>query len=451
MAGPRQRDEDQRGPITGTVTLPDGGIGGAGSAVQRFHLAVVEGGETGTTWTSASDTCMLGSHPLCDLILEDATVSRFHCEIRVDASGARIRDTGSRNGTILDGVRLVEAFLRQGSLIRLGRTVVRFEYGGESNRLPLSDRAEFGLLVGTSVAMRGTFAVLEKAAAADATVLLEGETGTGKTLAARSVHQQSRRAGGPFLIVDCGAIPETLLETELFGHERGAFTGADTTRVGAFEEASGGTLFLDEIGELPPALQPKLLGVLEHRAIRRVGANTPRPVDVRLIAATNRDLRAEINAGRFRSDLYFRLAVIKIVLPSLRERPEDIAGLAERIALALGAEPARVHTLLTPALVGQLQHHAWPGNVRELKNYLERCLVFDDAVPLHATPTGVDELVVDADLSFADAKQRVIADFERVYLQKILRHHPKVAEAAAAAGIDRTYFYRLLRRHGLRA
>jgi DNA-binding NtrC family response regulator len=280
-------------------------------------------------------------------------------------------------------------------------------------------------------------------------VLIEGETGTGKELAAESIHAASPRAHKPFLVIDCGAIPANLLESELFGHEKGAFTGASARRLGIFEEAGGGTVFLDEIGELPPDLQPKLLRVLERREIRRVGANRQQSIDVRVIAATHRDLRAEVNAGRFRSDLYFRLAVVRVPLPPLRERPEDIPMLAEKIVASL-AGPEAARRLLTPELFAALGHHAWPGNVRELRNYLERCLVMEQPLPLaDGAPAGGSS--VDATLRYAEARRRALDDFERRYLEALLAlHKGKVSHAARAADMDRVYLYKLLDRHKLR-
>lgn len=421
------------------------------AAVRRFRFTVAEGAQVGVTKESASDVCALGSHPLNDFALDDATVSRFHCEVRITAKGARIRDLDSLNGVIVDGVQVADGFLRGGSLVRLGRVVLRFDFSAESNRLLVSERTRFGSLVGTSVAMRSSFALLERAAATDATVLLEGETGTGKSRAAQAIHHVSARKDGPFVTVDCAAIPANLLESELFGHEKGAFTGALNRRVGAFEEASGGTLFLDEIGELPPELQPKLLRVLENREIRRVGSNSYLPVDVRLVAATNRELRAEVNAARFRSDLFFRLAVVRIPLPAVRQRSEDMGTLVEEILVSLGADPSRTEALRTPDFIARLQQLAWPGNVRELRNYLERCLVFEDALDLSDQEPAEGARTVDASRSYAEERRRALDGFERQYAEALLLlHQGKVTQAAAAAGMDRVYLHRLLRRHGLK-
>lgn len=423
--------------------------------IRRFRVVVVEGPSAGAARESTSDRCSIGSHELNDLVIVDPTVSRFHCEIRITPEGAVITDLKSRNGTIVDGVQVREALVRGGSVLRLGRAVLRFELAAQRNSLVLSGRSRFGSLVGSSLAMRSMFALLEKAAASDATVLIEGETGTGKGKAAEAIHNESARKGKPFILIDCSAIHKNLLESELFGHEKGAFTGAAGKRVGAFEEASGGTVFLDEIGELPTDLQPKLLHVLENRQLRRLGSNRFLPVDVRVIAATNRDLRAEVNAGRFRSDLYFRLAVVKIQVPPLRARPEDIPALAEAILDTLGAPSEVRERVLTPELFANLQRGAWPGNVRELRNYIERCVVVDDApADFGAEPQGdvsSPEVATAGVVPFVEAKREAQSAFERRYLEDLLRRFGgKVAPAAEAAGVDRVYLYRLLRRHGMK-
>ena len=419
-------------------------------AIIRSFSIVVEG--SNRKWESTDERCSIGSHASNDLVIEDSTVSRFHCEIALGSDGARINDLGSSNGTVVDGVRVERAFLRSGAEVRVGQTVLRFRFGNEENRLDLSDRSSFGALLGISVPMRNVFTLLERAAASNVTVLLEGETGTGKGIAAEAIHEASARGGGHFVVIDCGAIPENLLESELFGHERGAFTGADASRVGAFEDAAGGTVFLDEVGELPLDLQPKLLRVLENRTIRPVGSNQETRIDVRLLAATNRDLRAEVNAGRFREDLYYRLAVVPIRLPPLRERAADIPALVDAITSSLNTSPEQKAAFFTEEMLASLRAAKWPGNVRELRNYIERYLVFRDVMPMapELDPLLAEGSIANASLDYATARKAAIDSFERAYVKELLdAHGGKVSSAAGAAKMNRVYLYRLLRKHGL--
>jgi DNA-binding NtrC family response regulator len=411
-------------------------------AVRRFRL---EHGKK--SWESKGDRSSIGSHASNDVVIDDTALSRFHCEIVVGARGALVRDLGSRNGTTVDGVRVVEAFLRDGSMLGIGRSTVRFGLCDERNPVPMSENDRFGTLIGGSAAMRATFALLERASATDFTVLLEGETGTGKEAAAESVHEASGRRRKPFVVVDCSALPKDLLESELFGHERGAFTGATASRLGAFEEAAGGTVFLDEIGEMPLELQPKLLRVLEKKSVRRVGSNAQRPIDVRVVAATNRDLRGETNAGRFRADLYFRLAVVRITLPALRQRPDDIPMLLDHLLGLCGATADDRKALEEPAFVDQLRAYTWPGNVRELRNYVQRCVALRGPIEIEGAPRPAAPL--DPNMPYDDARQAALADFERRYVRDLLQRHGTVTAAARAAGIARVYLHRLIRRHGL--
>jgi transcriptional regulator with PAS, ATPase and Fis domain len=420
--------------------------------VRRFRLLVVAGPDTGANYTSAGERAVVGTHEAADLVLHDRTASRFHCDISLSEGRAVLRDLGSRNGTLVDGVSVIQGHLRSGATLTLGRSQVRFDLGTDHVKIPLSDNAHFGVMVGRSRTMRHAFALLEKAAASEATVLLEGETGTGKEVAAESIHRLSARKDGPFVVVDCGAIPADLLESELLGHERGAFTGAVSAREGAFEAASGGTIFLDEIGELSADLQPKLLRALERREIKRVGGNKYVPVDVRVIAATNRNLRAEVNAKKFRSDLYYRLAVLEVRLPPVRERTEDIPLLLENLLSALGvADRAESAFLRTPEFMAELSRHLWPGNVREMRNHVERCLAMREPAPLATDPIEGGADLLDASKPLREAREQWTRAFERRYLEEVLRRHDgRVTAAARAAGIDRIYFYRLLWRHGLR-
>jgi len=310
--------------------------------------------------------------------------------------------------------------------------------------------------------MRRLFDLLQRAANCDATVLIEGETGTGKEVSAHAVHQNSARARAPFIVVDCGAIPGQLLESELFGYERGAFTGAVTARTGAFEAAHGGTIFLDEIGELSLDLQPKILRALESRKVKRVGSNDYHPMDVRVVAATNRNLREEVRAKRFRSDLYYRLAVLHIKLPSLRERSSDLPALVDEVLGQLGvADSPNAVLIRTPEFLDMLAKYGWPGNVRQLRNYLERSVALGELVgppgneslpPSRSSsdrPGSAPPIAFDQPLKLA--REQWNNAFEVRYLKAMLdRHGDNVAAAARAAGVNRVHFYRLLWKHGLR-
>ena len=419
--------------------------------IRRFHLEVVSGPDAPLAVVSRSARLTIGTHPSADLRLTDPTISRFHCELTIVQERVMLRDLGSRNGTRVNGVRVVAAPLDAGAILEVGSTHLSFRLGGDELRIPLTAGDRFGLAVATSSVMRAAFATLERAAQTDATILLTGETGTGKDLLAESIHHHSPRAEGPFAVVDCGSLPAALLESELFGHDRGAFTGADRDRGGKFEAADGGTVFLDEIGELDLALQPKLLRVLERREVRRVGDHRTLPVDVRFLAATSRNLRNEVNARHFRSDLYYRLAVIEVGIPPLRERKEDIPRLAAVLLERLApADPEGRERILTGELLGQLARHQWPGNVRELRNYLERCLTLQEPPQPFARP-GPERTPVNATLPIAESRDRWIAQFERIYLEEILgRTAGNVTAAARIAGVSRMQLYRLLWRAGLR-
>jgi DNA-binding NtrC family response regulator len=322
--------------------------------------------------------------------------------------------------------------------------------------------------------MQGLFELLERAAMSETTVLLEGETGTGKEASSEAIHSESRRRDGPLVVVDCGSIPHHLLESELFGHERGAFTGAVMAKKGAFEAANGGTILLDEIGELPLELQPKILRAIETRRVKRIGSPTYHPVDVRVIAATNRDLRQEVEEKRFRSDLYYRLAVLKIRLPPLRERMEDFQALIEDALEWIGARDTPVgERLIDPAFIDQLAGFRWSGNVRQLRNYIERCVTLGEAqlpfdaslmpipvaylpppLPEEDEPPMLESIPVEFDdtsVPFKEARDSLLAAFERRYLSaQLARHGDRVSAAARASGMDRVQFYRLLWKHKLR-
>ena len=422
--------------------------------VARFVVRVVSGPEPlpGPV-ESAGTEVTIGTDERCTLRLGDPTVSRLHCSITASPEGIQLTDLGSTNGSVIAGCRVATAWLAPGTRVVLGNTEIVVDRSGDDVTEPISRDERFGPVLGTSVAMRRLFALLPKIAASQATVLIEGETGTGKSLLARAIHAASPRADRPFVVVDCGSIPGTLIEGELFGHDRGAFTGAVGERAGYFEAADGGTVFLDEVGELPAELQPKLLRVLEERVIRRLGARDVTHVDVRIIAATNRDLRTEVNRSNFRADLWYRLATVKLRVPPLRERPEDIPRLVEHIWSSLGdtdEPPPR-------ALVERMTRQSWPGNVRELRSAVERALLFDGDPELWRTVTGTGDPIAggeasDAGLSFRAAKARAIEAWERDFLGDLIhRHGGNISRAARAAGMNRNHLRDLLVRHDIHA
>jgi two-component system, NtrC family, response regulator GlrR len=431
------------------VTRP--ATGGKRRAIRRFHVTVTSGPSAGQTWAAVAERCAIGSHPSNDLIVDDPTVSRFHCELAIAGDRVRVRDLGSRNGTLAGGVAISDGSITGGTTLVLGHSQLRVDVDDGQAELVGSDREMFGPLVGVSPQMRELFSQLERIAPSDATVLIEGETGTGKEGVAESIHDASPRARERFVVVDCGAIPANLLESELFGHEQGAFTGATDRRIGAFEEASKGTIFLDEIGELPQDLQPKLLRALESREIRRVGSTKTIKCDLRIIAATNRDLRTEVNKGTFRADLYYRLAVVKLELPPLRERKGDFPVLVDHLLRRIGAPPDVITNLTAPQFLAELAGAPWPGNVRELRNHLEQCVVFGERRSPGVLATPHPSTTVDASLAYEVARRQAIDAFERAYVTALLaRTSDNVAQAARDAGVNRAYLHRLLRRHGLR-
>ena len=416
--------------------------------VRRAVLTVVAGRDAGRRH-EFDGRVRLGARQLADVVLTDPKISGLHCEITAGAE-LRVRDLGSKNGTFVGAVRVLDALLGPGDVLTLGDTRVQVAPLAERASLPLYDADDFFGLVGRSAPMRALTARLAALAQTDTTALIQGETGTGKERVAEALHLASRRAAGPQIVVDCGAMPATMIESELFGHERGAFTGAVASVAGAFERAHGGTLFLDEVGELPLELQPKLLRVLESRVVKRLGGTRAIPVDVRLVAATNRDLALEAAAGRFREDLYYRLAVVVLTVPPLRERLDDLPLLVARLGQKLGVDPA---PLLQPEALAQLGRHGWPGNVRELRNVIERVAVLAEPLALSPRPGAAPPPPpsVDTAVPLRLARRRVVDDFERAYVTALLAEcRGNVSEASRRAGLERMSLYRILHRLGLR-
>ena len=436
--------------------------------LKRSKLSVVDGPDKGRDLVIERERITVGRSVICDLALKDKAVSGTHFEIVASERGSVLRDLNSTNGTHIGELRIKEVWIKPGTVIRAGQTTMRFDAGSGEIDIPLSTEDRFHDLIGKSVRMREIFASLQKVAPSDLTVLVRGETGTGKELVARALHKASRRTEQPLVVQDCGAIPSNLIESTLFGHERGAFTGATDRHRGSFEQADGGTIFLDEIGELDLSLQPKLLRVLETREIKRVGGDKMIPVNVRVVAATNRDLREMVNEGSFREDLYFRLSVVAIELPSLRERPEDVVLLVDGFLADFGERrfPGEGKKFtVTPDAMARMKAYPWPGNVRELKNTVWRAASLADALELTVAdllpssqktppvqlPGGSAEQFVEEGLPFKDAKQRVLDAFEPGYIKALLdKHGDNVTRSAQAAGLTRYHLRELAKRYGLR-
>ena len=424
-----------------------------------FVLTVVEGPDRGTAFTVAGShpsRVLVGSGPACEIRLSDREVSRRHVALEPSGRRLRITDVGSTNGTFVDGVAIVEALLRGGEVVRLGSTAIQVGDVGVSSANTLPVETHFGAMIGASTEMRRLYPLCQRLAQSTVTVVIEGETGTGKEVLAEALHDQGPRATGPFVVFDCTAVPSSLVESELFGHERGAFTGAVTTRKGVFEQAHGGTLLIDEIGDLELSLQPKLLRVIERGEVRRVGGDRPIKVDVRVLAATRRDLDHEVQAGRFRDDLFHRLAVARIELPPLRRRAGDVPVLARQFWLALGGD----ERALPGDLLLRWQDYGWPGNVRELRNTVARRLALGElgeggdggSVPQpgetpassEAAPADFLETLLGLGLPIVEARQRMVEEFERRYIDRVLEQHGgSVTKAASASGIAKRYFQRL--------
>lgn len=414
---------------------------------RRFPaLSILEPGANEPRVLRVEDELVIGSAPGLAVRLEDPRASRMHAQIELRDDGAWITDLSSLNGTWVESVRVERARLHHGAWIHIGGSRIRVDYEAHPTPVKLWPVDSFGPLLGRSVAMRQVFHQLDRAARSDATTLILGETGTGKDLAARAIHEASDRARAPMSVIDCGALSPQLLESELFGHVRGAFTGAIGDRPGAIEAADGGTVFLDEIGELLLELQPKLLRVLESRTVRRVGENEPRPVDVRFVAATHRDLRSMVNEGSFREDLYFRLAVLSVRLPPLRKRSDDLPMLVERLL------PEGSDVEVDDRLLSELRTRAWRGNIRELRNHVERLALFGRELPPGLLTTAAEAALPDPPLDrpFHEVRAEWVDHLELRYLRGILeRSDGNIAEAARSAGLNRSYLYRLLKKHSL--
>ncbi len=413
----------------------------------------------GNSYSIDVDPLVIGREQGAQIMLSDPEVSAVHCELRATNDGVLVHDLGSTNGTFVGPVKVQDATITMRAEITVGQTRLVVEPDAK-RRVEIGYSDHFGVLVGASPKMRRVFSVLEKVAATPLSVLILGETGTGKEGVAKSIHEESPRKNQAFVVVDCGAIPETLAESILFGHEKGSFTGATERRKGALSEADGGTLFLDELGELPLDLQPKLLRALSEKQVKRVGGNAFEPIDVRVLAATRRDLGAEMNAGRFRSDLFFRIAQVRVELPALRERITDLPLLVEDICKRVG-RGQHGETVLR-WIEQRMGTHDWPGNIRELVNVVSVAATLadtpeaiDDVLTLAREPpppplAKIGEAASNAQAGFADAKRQAIGAFEREYFAALVRRAKgNVSEMARQSGMERHHVRAYLRKYGI--
>jgi transcriptional regulator with GAF, ATPase, and Fis domain len=420
--------------------------------VRRWRIAVTAGPSKGLVLPLTEGIVRVGSADTNEIVLKDPKISRVHIEVEVLPTGLRVRDLHSKNGTFFQGSRVGTVELPiAGAVLTLGASELAFQPDDPPVPVSASVREQCGRLLGRSLAIRDLFGQIERVALSDATVLIHGETGTGKELVAEAIHELSPRSAGPFVVVDCGAIPRELIESELFGHVKGAFTGAAGERRGAFERAHGGTIFLDEIGELALDLQPKLLRVLEASTVKPVGGDKTIKVDVRVVAASLRDLREATTDKRFREDLYFRLSVVNLEVPPLRAHLEDVPLLVDHFLRDLHAAPLAGDSLAT------LSSYAWPGNVRQLRNVVERAVALAGAGAPVVRPDDREAPAAQIspsklfELPYKIAKDEMLAQFTREYLEALLgRHAGNVSAAAREAKIDRNWIVALARRHGVR-
>jgi len=472
-----------------------------GDGVPRLHLRrckIVVGGPHPQEHAFEKGEIRIGAMDDNDVVIQDDTVSRYHCKILQEDNAYVLLDLGSTNGTFINRVRIREGFLKPGCTVHLGQSEFKFHAGEEEVEIVPSRKDRCGDIIGKNQKLREIYAIIEKIAPTNTTVIIEGETGTGKEVVAQTIHRLSARAQGPMMVFDCGAVPENLIESELFGHEKGSFTGAIMTRQGLFEMGDGGTVFLDELGELPLDLQPKLLRALEQREIRRVGASKPLKVDVRIIAATNRNLEEEVRHGRFRQDLFYRLSVVRLILPPLRDRAEDIPLLVRHFLkhgaynrLPDGGPRVKGITREAQEMLG---HYRWPGNVRELLNTIERAVSFADgdtieardlpehvrdaaremprpsAPAAHSTSPGLERVGSSTrpapgpaagsaapppesfETTFKEAKEKWVSSFERDYIVALLKkNHGNISHAARESDIDRKYFRKLMKKYDIEA
>jgi DNA-binding NtrC family response regulator len=428
--------------------------------VRTIHMEVIDGPQAGSVVRGTGERATIGSADGNDLVLGDKYCSRYHLTVDAEQGGFQVTDHGSTNGSWVGSVRLHRGVVPPGTIVRVGATSLRL-HEGDPGTVEVHAGDTLGGFRGRTPAARRLMAQVARAAAASPSVLIVGESGTGKEVLARALHDLGPRASAPFEVVDCGALVPALVASELFGHERGAFTGAERQHAGAFERAKGGTVFLDEIGELPVTIQSSLLGALERRRFRRVGGQKDIAVEARVVSATHRDLRSQVNDGSFRLDLYYRLAVVTLEVPPLRERKDDIPILVEHFLREAGHD-GPIEELVSPAAMATLAAHRWQGNVRELRNMVEAMIAMGELPRLSVSqmemeaPATEPAKLADAvrpllSEPYKRARSAVLEEFERCYLAHILeRSGGNVAKAARDAMMDRSHLIELLQKHRLR-
>ncbi len=421
----------------------------------RCSLVVIDGPNCGKSVHLSDQTVKVGTSQECDLKVDDETVSRVHLTVCQGAGGFQVVDRDSTNGSFYEGSRISQAVVPAGAALKIGKSSLIIRVDDNPDAIGLSPRTEFGQLVGRSISMRRLFAILGQVAPTDSTVLIEGETGTGKELVALALHEASQLTSQPFNIFDCAAVPEELIESELFGHVKGSFTGAVSDRPGVFVSTRNGTLLLDELSSLPMPLQPKLLRVLESRKVKPVGSDEFRPINVRVVAACNTDIEQDVREGRFRPDLFYRLSVVHVRIPPLRQRREDISPIVRKMITEFGGhDPGEI----SGPNLDRLMAHPWPGNVRELRNVIERAIAltgghvppFDEMHLQIGVPVEDNELRIHTEATYSDAKAMVLDEFERRYLTELMRRcKGNISFASRVSALDRKHLKKLLRRHRL--
>jgi DNA-binding NtrC family response regulator len=435
-------------PSTPTTARINEGVPPARVQVHDCVLEVHSGVDKGRQFDLERGVALVGTDPANDVVLYDTAVSRRHLLIRDEAAGCLVEDLGSTNGTFIEGTRIKQAYVERGTRIKLGGTLISVEARSRTLAIDAASASECYGILGKSPKMRQLFGQIEMFAPSQLSIVLHGESGTGKEIIAHAIHLASKRASGPYSVLDCAAVDPALVASSLFGHKRGAFTGATDARKGILLSASGGTVFIDELGELPPEVQPRLLRAVEQRTIMPIGADTPISVDVRFVCATHRDLSTMVDQGRFRQDLLYRLSGVVLEIPPLRERIEDVALLADHFLNAVAPDRK-----FDAAAYRALEVHGWPGNVRELKNVVERAAVAASGTRIRPGDLGLPASAPSQEARVPVPEEDVPQSLDEVEKRAIVRalkatsgHREK---AAGILGISTRTLREKIKRYGI--